>query len=649
VRTGEVVVTAPVILCGLGKVGGRVLDFLRSAGLPVVVVDDSADSADPRLAGVRVVRGDCRQPAVLEAAGIRDARGVLIVTSNDLVNTSAALVARRLNPTVRLVVRMFTPELLARLGPVVGNAQALSVSALTAPLLAFTALTGEVLGAFHCGGEPRQVARLTVGPESRLAGRTLADLASEFAVLPLAHESAGGKSELLHQVSRESTLSAGDALVVCGKPADLARLMSHGEGDQWEQLLGNVRWAGRVRRFGRVAWRALAEVDTALKIATAVLFAVLAVSTAIYAASGMATSVPDGLYRTISVVATGADMRADQYEGWQKVFVSVLRIAGAVLIAAFTAIFTNFLLRARLGGALEIRRIPDGGHVVVCGLGNVGFRVVEELLRAGERVVVIERKRDNPFVATCRRLGAAVVIGDAAVAEVLRQARAGAARAVVAAASDDLANLEIALLVRELNPKQRVVVRLADEALGETLRDVASVRLAMSLPELAAPAFVAALYGDRVQSLFRVARQMLAAVELTVQPDDPCLKNQTTRALAIDYGLLTVDDGDPGRRLKEGETLTAIGALKDLERLFRRQPAAAEWAVELTEVPPPAKFQVSLLVRVENGVDGSAADATLGALPLRVGGPKTRGQAEDLAAALQRERAAVKLIPLNGP
>jgi Trk K+ transport system NAD-binding subunit len=365
---------APVILCGLGKVGGRVLDFLRAAGLPVVVVDNEIDPAHPKLAGLRVVRGDCRDPAILEAAGIRTARGVLIVTSDDLVNTSAALAARRLNPDVRLVVRMFNPDLLARLGRAVGNAQALSVSALTAPLLAFTALTGEVLGAFSCGGEPRQVARLALGADSRLADRRVADVAAEFGVLPLCHESTGDKIELLHELDRNAALKSGDGLVVCGKPHDLARLMSHGEGAQWEQILGSVRWAGRVRRFGRVAWRFLAEVDTALKVATVVLFLVLATSTAIYAASGMASSIPDGLYRTISVVATGADMRADQYEGWQKVFVSLLRISGAVMIATFTAIVTNFLLRARLGGVLEIRRIPDGGHVVVCGLGNVGRR-----------------------------------------------------------------------------------------------------------------------------------------------------------------------------------------------------------------------------------------------------------------------------------
>ena len=61
--------------------------------------------------------------------------------------------------------------------------------------------------------------------------------------------------------------------------------------------------------------------------------------------------------------------------------------------AAFTAIVTNYLLRARLRGALEVRRIPDGGHIVVCGLSPVGFRVVEELVQDGQRPVVIEGPR----------------------------------------------------------------------------------------------------------------------------------------------------------------------------------------------------------------------------------------------------------------
>src|SRR4051812_38889328 len=81
----------PVVVCGLGRVGWRVLEWLRAAGQPVAVVDTNPPPNDPRLAGLVVVTGDCRQQENLERAGVRTARGVLIVTSDDLVNVPTAL------------------------------------------------------------------------------------------------------------------------------------------------------------------------------------------------------------------------------------------------------------------------------------------------------------------------------------------------------------------------------------------------------------------------------------------------------------------------------------------------------------------------------------------------------------------------------
>src|SRR5215468_6646044 len=128
----------PVILCGLGRVGGRVLEYLRATGLPIVVVDNTCTPDDPRLENVRLINGDCRRREVLEEAGVTRARGVLILTSDDLVNISAALMIRRIHAEVRVVVRMFNQNLIARLGKAVHNVFALSTSTLTAPLLALT-------------------------------------------------------------------------------------------------------------------------------------------------------------------------------------------------------------------------------------------------------------------------------------------------------------------------------------------------------------------------------------------------------------------------------------------------------------------------------------------------------------------------------
>src|SRR5205823_5773094 len=77
---------APIVVCGLGRMGWRLLAHLQAAGLPVVVIDNACRPDDPRLGGARLVSGDFRRRENLEAAGVPRARGVLIVTNDDLVN-----------------------------------------------------------------------------------------------------------------------------------------------------------------------------------------------------------------------------------------------------------------------------------------------------------------------------------------------------------------------------------------------------------------------------------------------------------------------------------------------------------------------------------------------------------------------------------
>src|SRR5262249_18911631 len=163
-----------------------------------------------------------------------------------------------------------------------------------------------------------------------------------------------------------------------------------------------------------------------------------------------------------------------------------------------------------------------------------------------------------------------VLIGDATVAEVLRQAHASSAKAVIAATSDDLVNLEVALLARELNRSQRIVVHLTDPRLAETARESANIRLALSIPTLVAPAFVAALFGDRVHIVCVIDGKMFATVDLVVAAEDPLLAGQPVHRVAKEYALLPIAvlDRDhrlvadvPGCRLQPGQRLIGISAL----------------------------------------------------------------------------------------
>ncbi len=628
----------PVIICGLGKVGWRVLDSVRAAGLPVVVVDTHTAPDDPRLKGVKAIKGDCRQLEVLEQAGIREAGGVVLATSDDLVNISTAFLVRSVNPTARLVVRMFNQNLLTRLGLTVNNTVALSVSALTAPILALAAVSGDALGAFKLEEGSRQVVETVVAEGSELSGKTIAAIAESYRLLPLALRPREGEPRFLLDVPADVVLSPGDRFVFCGAPADIQPLLARERGD----IFPGIRWAGRVRRWVRTARRTLWEVDLSVKIATPALFATILASTLVFR-YGLDTDWTDGLYNTVSLVATGAELHGEHKPGWAKVFLSVLKIAGAALVAGFTAIFTQYLIRARLGGALEVRRVPDGGHVVVCGLGNVGYRLVEELTAMGERIVALDIATDNPFLATVRRKGVPTFIGDATVPEALKQANAGSAKAVIAATSSELANLEIALLVREMNPKQRVVLRLNDPQFAQAVRAASRIRYALSIPALAAPAFTAALFGDRVQLLFTAAGRTLVVIDVVVDPGDQFLEGKSLRALSLDYRLLPVSAAGRSAtllrdyRLKAGDRVTVVSELTDLERFVRREavPAASAVVVE-SWAAACREFLVKHLTQTR-GLLPEQAEAILNAGPFMLQENLTNGMAQELMERLAGE------------
>ncbi|MFO0880781.1 MAG: NAD-binding protein [Gemmataceae bacterium] len=644
----------PIILCGLGRMGRRVLEYLTATNLPVVVIDTVCPPEDPALKGVRLIVGDCRRREVLEEAGVTSARGVLIATNDDLLNVSTALMVRGLNREVRIVVRMFNQNLLARLGQAVHNVFALSTSLLTAPIVAMTALTGQALGTYRLDDSTdglRQLIEITITPQSVLCQQTLASVCTQREISIVAHFPVSGPPAFLLDIQPGTTFAPGDRVVVHGAPDELAPLLCASEKDDSE-----LRWANWMYRLGRVGMRTLAEIDLAVQICGVVLVGVLAISTIYLYLNVEDYTIPKAFLRTVSIMATAGALPDEKYDA-VRVFVSVLRIVGAVLMAAFTAIVTQYLLRARLGGALEARRIPEGGHVIVCGLSTVGFRVVEELIRQREPVVAIERDSANRFVTTARRLGAAVMVGDASVIEVLRQANASNARAVVPATNNDMTNLEVALLVRELNPGMRVVPLVNDPQFAVMLRDAASVRLAVSVPALAAPAFVAGLFGDKVDSVFFLAERLFAVIDLVIPADD-LLAGLPLRAVAVDYKLLPVAleraEGEVPRpllngRLHAGDRLVGIVALGDLERLLRRQPSSAEFAVDVLAFPRPTRGWLVGIARMTGELGQEEAELLLEKPPFRLARNLTRGQAEDLLAQLNRERVQARICSIEEP
>lgn len=96
--------TDHTIICGFGTKGRAAIKTLLARGhdrSAIVVVDNQGDAVeDATRAGFGVVHGDAGRAAVLEAAGVRDARAVVVAAERDDAAVLVTLTARELNPCV---------------------------------------------------------------------------------------------------------------------------------------------------------------------------------------------------------------------------------------------------------------------------------------------------------------------------------------------------------------------------------------------------------------------------------------------------------------------------------------------------------------------------------------------------------------------
>jgi hypothetical protein len=141
-----------------------------------------------------------------------------------------------------------------------------------------------------------------------------------------------------------------------------------------------------------------------------------------------------------------------------------LVVGSAALIALFS------VSRDRI----QQLRVPRmRGHVVVCGLGQVGTEFLDHLDRAD--VVVIESNPANPNIDLCRNRKIPVIVGDAQREQTLRSAGVQHAARLFAMGPSDAVNAEIVAVangvaVNEGNAKLRCLARIGDPELCAMLR-----------------------------------------------------------------------------------------------------------------------------------------------------------------------------------
>ncbi len=144
-----------VVVVGLGQVGLRLCTMLRACKIPVVAIERDEDAETVGLAremGLPVVVGRGADPSVMRRLSLSRARAVAAVTSDDLVNISAAMNARGVHDQVRVVLRVGDGEVANETRSLLTLGLVRDVHRIAAALLATMAL-GEGADSVVCLGD----------------------------------------------------------------------------------------------------------------------------------------------------------------------------------------------------------------------------------------------------------------------------------------------------------------------------------------------------------------------------------------------------------------------------------------------------------------------------------------------------------------
>ncbi|PVU83065.1 potassium transporter TrkA [Cellulomonas sp. WB94] len=517
-----------VIVHGLEGLGLRVIEHLVALGLEVVAVDDGARPGAVQAAsamGATVVPHHDGAAAALGAAGLRDARAVVCLSSTDLGALETALLARRLRPELTVVAQIRNQAVARAVRADVGIL-VLDVATIASPAIVEACL-GEQGHGLRIADEVAQV-RTVAAPRDGL----LRDLFGEVLV-PLCVQRLDGAAESVVCPGRDLEVHAGDAVSMLGPAAvwdevapSTRSAVQSATVRPSGQAHGEREESGAVRRWGRAVAQAT---DFRLRRALVTLLGLALFSIAVLMigyreADGTRMTPLDALYFTAETIGTigYGDFSFRAQPSWLRAYAVLLMVAGAVLVTLVYALLTNLLVSQRLQEALGHGQVTDlRGHVIVVGLGSVGARVVESVLATGTPVVVVETDETNRYLAQVRGLGAKVVLGDATLARTLQLVNLDRAKAVAVLTSDDLTNLEVALAVRDWLGERTdvpVAIRLADRRLASTVRQAFGFTHVRSTDELAAPWFVGAALGLEVLGTFFAGDVPLLYARVQVTP-----------------------------------------------------------------------------------------------------------------------------------
>ncbi len=187
---------------------------------------------------------------------------------------------------------------------------------------------------------------------------------------------------------------------------------------------------------------------------------------------------------TITTVGYG-DINMLHSATLSKVVDIILMLSSTVFIWMIFSLVIDQFLKQRIQLALGRKKYTHKNHIIVCGLGRLGYFIVEELIRRKEKVIIIEIDEHSRYIDYFRQLGADVYIGDARLQKVLTDVNVTTAQALISVISNDSLNLEIGLNARTIQSDIKLIIRIFDENMATKINEYLNIHLTFSASDIA--------------------------------------------------------------------------------------------------------------------------------------------------------------------
>jgi len=279
------------------------------------------------------------------------------------------------------------------------------------------------------------------------------------------------------------------------------------------------------------------------------------------------------LVLTLTFLQPGGGFPHAWYLGMFHFFMPVI---GLILLAHGVTEFGIMLFnRKARGKEWEIAVASTfNNHIILVGLGHLGFRVAQEITHTEQDVVIIEANPKADLIATIKAIGIPVIQDDATREPALESAGIEHARAIILCTQNDSLNLKVALKAKRMNPNIHVVIRIFDDDFARALEEQFGYT-AFSATGMAAPAFAAAASGVDMTRPITVEGQSMSLAHLKVDSASTFI-NHTVNEVEQQYNLSVVlirrnsiSDFHPAAdfRLSVNDVMAVLGGPSEIRSL----------------------------------------------------------------------------------